>query len=78
MYSADMPFLVQGGSKIPTDLLHDQLLQGENAERPIIQLAENLARDTVAQGLSATGLLWQADKHREVSRFQCVRMCQHC
>lgn len=26
MYSVRMPFLVQGGSKIPTDLLHDQLL----------------------------------------------------
>lgn len=78
MYCASMPFLVQGGSKIPTDLLHGWLLWGENAEGPIIQLAENLARGTAAQGLSVTGLLLQADKHPEVSRFQCVGMCQHC
>lgn len=45
-----------------------------NAERPRAQLEENLARDTVEQGLSATGLLLQGDKHSEVSRFQCMVM----
>jgi len=78
MCSASMPFLVQGGCKIPADLLHNRLLSEENEGRPIIQSAENLARDTVAQSLSVTGLLLPADKHPEVSRFQCVGTCQHC
>lgn len=43
-----------------------------------LQLEENLARDTVEQGLRAMGLLLQADKHPEVSRFQYMEMCQHC
>lgn len=59
-------------------LISSIMSEGENAERPRVQLEENLARDTVEQRLSATGLLLQADKHPEVSRFQCMEMCQHC
>lgn len=74
IYSASSPFLLQGGSKISADPLHRWLLWGEDAERPIIQSAENKTRDC----LHATGLLPQADKHPEVSRFQCVQICQRC
>lgn len=36
---------LQRGVKIPADPLHNQLLQGEDIKRSIIQIEEDLTRD---------------------------------
>lgn len=72
MCSANVHFLAEGGSKTPTDLLHDWPFRGGNVERFIMQVTQNPARDAVAQGLSATRLLPRAGQHPEASGFHCV------